>query len=158
MIIFVVFMFEAFGALIVGLIAVLYSAFLFLYQRYIDKKNNTKEKNAKMKEIQAQITANYKNKDTKDPSVIEENSRLQKEMMGISTDIMKAQFKSMIWIMVLGLGVLAIVNLFRNDAFPIGGFWVFSQVITWFILISLVANIIYKIAFSLLEKRKMLDE
>lgn len=151
-------MFEAFGTLIVGLIAVIYSAFLFLYQRYIDKKNGTKEKNIKMKEIQAQITSNYKTKDAKDPSVIEENSRLQKEMMGISTDIMKSQFKSMIWIMVLGLVVLAIVNLFRTDAFPIGGFWVFSQVITWFILISLVANIIYKIAFSLLEKKKMLDE
>jgi uncharacterized membrane protein (DUF106 family) len=148
---------EVLGALIVGLIAVLYSAFLFLYQRYIDKKNGTKEKNIKMKEIQAQITANYKNKDPKDPSVAEENSRLQKEMMSISTDIMKAQFKSMIWIMVLGLVVLAIVNLFRTHAYPIGGFWVFSQVITWFILISLVANIIYKIAFSLLEKRKMLD-
>jgi len=151
-------MFEQGPTLIVGLIAVLYSAFLFLYQRYIDKKNNTKEKNAKMKEIQAQISSNYKTKDIKDPSVIEENSRLQKEMMSISTDIMKSQFKSMIWIMVLGLVVLAIVNFFKDGAYPLGSFWIFSQVITWFILISLVANIIYKIVFSLLEKKNMLTE
>jgi uncharacterized membrane protein (DUF106 family) len=148
---------EALSALIVGLISVVYSTFLFLYQRYIDKKNGTKEKNAKMKEIQAQITSNYKNKDPKDPSVAEENSKLQKEMMSISTDMMKAQFKSMIWVMLLGLVILAIVNVFKDGAFPIPGFWIFTQVITWFILISLVSNIIYKIVFSFLEKKKLLD-
>jgi len=148
---------EAFASLMVGMIAVVYSAFLFLYQRFIDKKNGTKEKNAKMKEIQAQISANYKTKDPKDPSVAEENSKLQKEMMSISSGMMKAQFKSMIWIMVIGLGVLALVNLFNGEAYPLGHFWVFSQGITWFILISLLANIIYKIVFSLLEKKNMLE-
>jgi uncharacterized membrane protein (DUF106 family) len=149
---------DALASIIVGIIAVVYSAFLFLYQKYIDKKNNAKEKNAKMKEIQAKISENYKTKDAKDPAVIEENGRLQKEMMSISMDLMKGQFKSMIWIMVLGLGILALVNLFNYGSYPVGGFWVFSQVITWFILISLAANIIYKIIFSLLEKKNMLND
>ncbi|PIU22346.1 MAG: hypothetical protein COT14_01705 [Candidatus Diapherotrites archaeon CG08_land_8_20_14_0_20_30_16] len=144
-------------ALIVGVISILYSAFLFSYQRYLDKKNNTKEKNVKMKEIQAKISDNYKTKDAKDPAVAEENSKLQKEMMSISMGMMKTQFKSMLWIMLLGLVVLYAVNLFRYGGFPIGGFWVFSNVITWFILISLAANIIYKIIFSQLDKRNMLN-
>jgi len=149
---------EAFAALMVGIIAVLYSAFLFLYQRYIDKKNNAKEKNVKMKEIQNQITENYKTKDLKDPAVIEENNKLQKEMMSISMSLMKGQFKSMIWIMLLGLLVLGLVNMFSYDAYPVGSFWIFSQVITWFILISLLANILYKVIFSLLEKKNMLED
>jgi uncharacterized membrane protein (DUF106 family) len=149
---------ETFATLIVGIIAVIYSAFLFLYQRYIDKKNNAKEKNAQMKEIQNKISENYKTKDLKDPAVVEENNRLQKEMMSISMSLMKGQFKSMIWIMLLGLLVLGLVNLFDSGSFPVGSFWVFSQVITWFILISLVANILYKIIFSLLEKKNLLED
>lgn len=147
---------EYVAALVVGVIAVLYSAFLFLYQRYVDKKNKIQEKNAKMKEIQKQISDNYKTKDLKDPSVIAENAKLQKEMMSISMEIMKIQFKSMIWIMLLGLLVLAIINLFKDAAYPIGGFWIFSQVITWFVLVSLVANILYKFIFSILKKKNLL--
>lgn len=150
-------MVDYFATLMVSIIAVIYSAFLFLYQRYIDKKNNAKEKNEKMKEIQNKITDNYKTKDIKDPATIEENNKLQKEMMAISMDLMKAQFKSMIWIMLLGLIVLALVNMFSTGSFPIGSFWIFSQVITWFILISLLANILYKIVFSILEKKKLLN-
>lgn len=144
-------------ALIVGVIAIIYSAFLFLYQRYVDKKYGIKQKNKKMKELQAIITKNYKTKDAKDPEVIKENSKLQKEMMSISSQIMKLQFKSMIWIMVAGLLVLAAINLYKDAAYPIGGFWIFTQVITWFIVISLVVNILYKIIFSFLEKKKLLE-
>lgn len=149
---------ESLPALIVGLIAVFYSAFLFLYQRYIDKKNGAKEKNAQMKEIQNKISENYKTKDLKDPAVVEENNKLQKEMMSISMSLMKGQFKSMLWIMLLGLLVLGLVNMFAYGSYPVGSFWVFSQVITWFILISLVANILYKIIFSLLEKKHLLED
>ncbi len=148
---------EQFAALIVGIIAVFYSAFLFLFQRYIDKKNGAKEKNVQMKEIQNKITENYKTRDLKDPAVMEENNKLQKEMMSISMSLMKGQFKSMMWIMLLGLLVLWSVNTFAYGSFPVGSFWVFSQVITWFILISLVANILYKIIFTLLEKKSMLE-
>lgn len=144
-------------ALIVGLIAIIYSAFLFLYQRYADKKYGIKDRQKKMKEIQSQITKSYKTKDAKDPEVMKENSKLQKEMMRISSEMMKLQFKSMIWIMVVGLVILLVVDFFKDGAYPVGGFWIFTQVITWFILISLVVNISYKIVFTILEKKKLLD-
>jgi uncharacterized membrane protein (DUF106 family) len=148
---------EWLNAFIVGTIAIVYSAFLFLYQRYQDKKNNTKEKNLKSKELQKQISDLYKNKDVKDPEVMKEIQALQKEMMSISTDMMKSQFKGMIWIMLLGLIVLSVIGLFQDAKFPVGSFWIFSQVLSWFILISLVANLLYKGIFKLLEKQKLIE-
>lgn len=147
---------EWLGAFAVGAISIIYSAFLFLYQRYNDKKNNIKEKNLRSKELQKQISEIYKSKDVKDPKVMEEIQALQKEMMSISTEMMKLQFKGMIWIMLLGLIVLSVIGLFSKYKFPIGSFWIFSQVLTWFILISLIANLLYKGIFSLLEKQKLI--
>ncbi len=144
-------------AFIVGVIAVFYAAFLFLYQRYMDKKNNTKAQQVRMKECQDKMSELAKSPNAKDPKVAEEISQLQKETMSISMGMMKGQFKGMIWIMLIGLVILYIVNLFGYGAFPTGRFLGLTNVIVWFILVSLVVNILYKIMFSILDKKNMLE-
>lgn len=149
-------MVEYMSAFIVGVIAVVYAAFLFLYQRYQDKKNNTKAQQARMKECQDKMNELIKSPNAKDPKVAEEISQLQKETMSISMGMMKGQFKGMIWIMLIGLVILYIVNMFEAGAFPTGRFLGLTNAIVWFILVSLVVNIIYKILFSILDKKDML--
>lgn len=143
------------AAFIVGAIAVVYAGFLFLYQRYMDKKNGVKEKQAQMKECQKKITELTKTKDLKEPKVAEELSTLQKETMSLSMTMMKAQFKGMIWIMIVGLAILYIITLFNHGAFPVGKFIGLTPAIVWFILVSLGVNILYKIIFYVLEKEKV---
>lgn len=148
---------EYMSAFIVGAIAVLYAAFLFLYQRYQDKKNDTKSKQARIKECQNKMMELSKLPNAKEGKLAEEIQQLQKETMSLSMGMMKGQFKGMIWIMLVGLIMLYIVNLFGNGAFPTGRFLGLTNAIVWFILVSLVVNIIYKIVFSVLEKKNMLS-
>ncbi len=140
-------------AFIVGSIAVVYALFLFLYQKRLDKKNGITEKQKKSKELQKQMMDLSKDNSPESMNKVKE---LQQEMMTLSTDMMKGQFKSMLWIMLIGLLVLYVVNLFEFAKFPITHFWYFTNALTWFILISLLCNIIYKLLFWILEKKNII--
>ena len=147
-----------YGALIVGIIAIVYSAIIFIIQRHTQLKNNFKEKQKIIKEKQKIISNIYKTKDIKDTDVKKDLDLLQKEVMKLNMDMMKGNFKNMIWIMIISLVVFGYIATFSNYAYPVGKFLGLSEVFVWYIIISLVANIFFKLIFSVLEKKGVLSE
>ncbi len=144
------------GALIVGLLAILMSSVVFVFQRYTQIKYGFKQKQALIKEKNELMKVIYKTKDPKDPKVSEEIDKIQKEIMEISMDMMKANFKNILWTMILGIIILSVIFKYSQSAFPVSGFWIFSPVLFWYIIVSLISNIILKIVFSVLENYKVL--
>ncbi len=145
-------------AFIVGVFSILVAGVTFLFQRYTQAKYHVKEKQKLIKEKQKLISVIYKTKDPKDPKVTEEINALQKEVMSMSMGMMKTSFKNMLWVMLLSLLVFAYISTFMNSAFPVGSFLGISSVFVWYIIVSICANILYKVFFSLLEKKGVISD
>lgn len=143
---------------IVGVAAIFVSAVIFVVQRYSQVKYGIKAKQQLMKEKQKLISDAYKTKDIKDPKVQEELSAMQKEMMSLSMEVMKSSFKNMLWIMIFSLLVFAYIATFLNASFPVGKFLGINPVFVWYILVSLVANIVFKLIFVVLEKKNIVSD
>jgi len=138
---------------IVGIIAILLSGIIFVYNRHNQIKMGFKEKQkamkVKQKELQALAKEDAKgNKDKID--------KLQKEVMKESMQLMKGNFKNMIWIMVFSLLIFIYIGTFTNAAFPVGKFIGINAVFVWYIIVSLAANLLYKLIFTLLEKKNII--
>lgn len=143
---------------IVGLCSIFVSAIIFIVQRHTQIKYGLKEKQESMKEKQKLINVLYKTKDVKDPEVMKEINHMQKEMMDLSMETMKSSFKNMFWIMLLSLLIFAYVARFTNSQFPVGAVFGISPVFVWYIIVSLLSNILYKIIFNILEKNKIISD
>jgi uncharacterized membrane protein (DUF106 family) len=144
-------------SLIVGTIAVLLTAGLFVYQRHIKRKHGLKDKEKRSKELQKEISVIYKTEDAKDPVIADKVKLKQKEMMDLTFGMMKTNMMSMIWFMLLVMVIfLVVIGKYTYSPFPVGKFWIFTPVIAWYILISLATNIVMKLTFVLLEKKEII--
>ncbi len=145
-------------SLIVGLFAIIIAGITFMVQRYTQIKFNLKEKQKNMKEMQNKISEVYKTENVKDPEVMKKINEMQKEMMTISMDLMKTNFKNMLWIMLLSLLVFVYVAKYVSAPFPVGTFLGISSVFLWYIVVSIFTNIILKVVFVILEKLNYIND
>lgn len=149
---------DFFPSFMVGACAILVSGVIFLVQRYTQAKYGFKEKQAMMKEKQELIKVIYQTKDPKDPIVIKEINDMQKEMMDISMEMMKTSFKNMLWIMLFSLLIFVYIANFMSSSLPVGSFLGINAVFVWYIIISICANILFKLAFTILEKKGIIKD
>lgn len=149
-------MYSYMPAFIVGVLAICVSGVTFVVQRHTQIIHRIKEKQKEMKSKQKAMSEIYKTKDIKDPAVKAEVDAMNKEIMSASMDMMKVNFKNMLWILLLSILVFTYIATFSTAAFPVGKFLGISAAFVWYILVSLVVNILLKLVFYILEKRNII--